>query len=422
MKKFRLLCWLVIVLFSQSVISDITDCTAPEGNGLFNASICIDDKQINYSGKSAESLIDQFSEEELKNYFGDGYDKDTSRGTLFADFRGLEMKLHYPHGSNELVFEVPSLDISKTFTGTNRDDSNEKLRNYLKQDGDAILKELIAQSAVSPIAGNPSSAQTTMTDNDFNSGTNGSFDIGFHHKISTIGLELGIGSYEQGGHQVNTYSLPLSYSFSFGKGRELSFRMPITYVDIEGATSYSIVSGISYKQPVNEYWALTPSISYGIAGSEDLGAAAQMASASLTSNYFLVGNKTAKYAISMANMIAYFQTLPLNVGGYNLDPELTNQIMRNGLLFNASIGKLLNTKITMGLFITDTRIFGDDVFMNQYNEVGISIGPEQKNWREDVKVYSQQFSIGIKYLYSVDDIDVKSDGITGWNLALNYKF
>jgi len=389
-------------------------CRIPTGGALFNATICIDDRSVSYSGSSAESLIDQFDEAQLKNHFKGYYNKNTSKGLFIADFRGLEMRLSYPNrNSSRMIFEVPSLGIRETFNGATRDESNDQLKDYLKQDGDRILKKLVEQSAVSPIAGNPSSAQTQMAEDEFNAGTGGSYTVDFAHKASTMGLGLQLGRYQQDGHQVNAFTVPLSYTFSMKKGKELTFRMPITYVEVEGAKSYSAVLGVSYKTPVNERWALTPSLSYGVAASEDLGAAAQMASLSLTSNYMLY--KGEMYTVSMGNMFGYFKTLPVSIGDYSIDVDLTNEIVRNGIVVSRPIGKIKNTKLTIDAFVTDSRVLGDEVFVDQFNEIGFVIGPQKGMWKDDLRHSSQDFGIGIKYLRTNADI-------SGFQLTLGYKF
>lgn len=57
------------------------------------------------------------------------------------DFRGLPVTLTFSKNSKSLVFAVPSLDISETFDGVNRDDSLDLLSDWFKVNG----KETVAK-------------------------------------------------------------------------------------------------------------------------------------------------------------------------------------------------------------------------------------------------------------------------------------
>jgi len=370
------------------------ECNRPDSANLFNATICIDGKQFQYEGGSkVEDLVDQFDEEQLKAYFA-GYNENTSTGLFRLDFRGIPIQVSFPNsgagdGSTLLVFEVPSLDLREEFSGTDRDDSKELLKDYLKKDGERLLKESIKQSPVDPIAGNPASMQSKMVDDAFNAGTQGDFGV----TQNKVGLGARFGRYNQGGKSITSYSLPLSFSFQLGGGKELMFRFPMSYMEVEEAKAYSVGFGTGLKVPVvKDKWSLTPALSYGIAGSPDLGSAAQMLSTSLTSDVVLI--KHPMFSVRMGNMVGYYKTLPFKIKDYDVDIDLTNIMLRNGFMLSVPIGTVIGPKLNFNTFITDTRFFGDDLYTEQYNEVGFSFNTKKGG-----------FGIGMTYLYADENTD-----------------
>jgi len=394
----------LLLFFKLSMANSFPNCQTPDNSNLFTASICIDDKFKHYGGNSAEDLIDQFDEAQLKKDFK-GYDENNSIGLFKLDFRGIPMEISFPkQGESKLVFKVGSLKIEKIFEGNTRDESKEQLKDYLKNDGDRIMKELTKKSPVDPIAGNPASTEASMAEGEFNAGTQGNYSIN-----SFLGVGARFGRFSQGGRNITSYTLPLSYTHELNNGHEISFRLPITYIEVEGAESYSIVFGGSYKFPVMKKngkskfpkeWFLTPSLSYGLVGSKDLGGAAQMLSASLTSDALIFTNS--KFSIRMANMVGYYQTLPVAIQDYNIDIDLKNTIYRNGFSISMPLQKYIGD-YTLNTFITDTRFLGDELFIEQYNEIGFSIEKQKsscKNKSFATKFVCERLGIGITYLHA----------------------
>ena len=397
--------------FSQLLMADYPyECQSSGNSNLFNASICVDNKQVHYEGgSSVEELIDQFDKEHLQSYF-EGYDENKSVGMFRLDFRGLPVEVSFPNVNDELlIFEVPSLNIREEFRGNTRDESKDRLEDYLKNDGDRILKELTKKSPVDPIAGNPASTEASMAESDFNSGTQGNYSIN-----SLLGVGARFGRFSQGGRSINSYTLPLSYTFELDNEQELSLRLPITYVEVEGAKSYSVIFGGSYKFPLvkkagsrkfPKEWSLTPSLSYGLVGSEDLGGAAQMFSASITSDALVF--TSSNFLVRMANMVGYYQTLPLTIQDYSVDIGLKNTILRNGFSVSIPLQKLIGYSFDLNTFITDTRFLGDELFIDQYNEIGFSVERQKnscKNQNTAIKFVCERLGVGVTYLHAGNDV------------------
>lgn len=310
----------------------------------------------------------------VNNYTG------TEAATVQLGFRGLPVTLAYPTaGATTLQLQIPSLGISQNFTGATRNDSSSQLRDYFKN-GDLlgqIMKKLAAVSPVDPIAGNPNSLMSRLAAQDFSTGftdpiaTVGPREEGAEPANNLVGVDMRYGSFKQDGLKSTVISLPLSYVVrnDLNPRRQMIFSMPLTQTDAEGAKSYQAGLGFAYRVPVNDNWALTPGIGYSIAGSKDLGSAAQMMSVSLTSHLaFDLGWGS----VAMGNMVGSYKALKTNVGDYSFDPQIRNTVLRNGFMLSLPTpigGKRLATEFSA----IDTRYSGSELYMKSYQEYGVAL-------------------------------------------------
>jgi hypothetical protein len=428
-----LACYSATITYAACGDQFFSQTTNPNTNELFGATICSDryEDSITYGSHSAENLIDQLDEAELQQRFPD-FDENTDNVFIQGNFRGLPVAAAFPETGNgragaRLVFQVPSLGICQEWgdgnpqvcdtlneSGEDREENKEKLKDYLKKEGDKILKELVKVSAVDPIAGNPSSQQSQMISEEFHAGTDHQYDVSTSETLpNRIGIGARFGSYSLGDKNVNAYTLPLSYKIQLSPSQELIFRLPVTYASVDGAKSYRAALGLSYKQSVNDLWSLTPSLSYGLAGSPDLGSAAHSISTSLTSHLRLPMNHS-QYSVGIANMVGYYRTLPFKIQEYDVDMELSNLVLRNGLSLSIPIGrKFMGQELSFETFVVDTRFSGDALFIEKYQEIGFSIGPKLTKGKATFS--NQQIGIGVQFLRA-------ESGDHAFNLNFGYEF
>ncbi|OQY48632.1 MAG: hypothetical protein B6247_24850 [Candidatus Parabeggiatoa sp. nov. 2] len=386
----------------------------PETNELFGATICNDRLgSVTYGSSSAEDLIEQLDKDELRQRFPD-FNENIDNVFIQGNFRGLPIRSAFTEtGSGRegarLVFEVPSLGICEEWgdgtpnvcktlneSGETREENKEKLKDYLKKEGSKILKELVRVSAIDPIAGNPSSQQSQIITDEFNAGTDHQYDASTSEtQHNSIGFGATFGRYSLGDKNVSAYTLPLSYKMQLSPKQELIFRLPLAYTTVDGAKSYRVGVGLSYKQSVSKMWVLTPSISYGVAGSRELGTAAHSISTSLTS-HFILPISSSSLSVGIGNMIAYYKTLPFRIQDYNVDMDISNTVLRNGLSLSIPLGKkMMGQELSVKTFVVDTRFLGDELFIEKYQEIGFSIGPRLKKGKAN---FSNNIGIGIQYL------------------------
>lgn len=356
---------------------------------------------------TADSALSALETSNLQNVINQYTGVESANATL--GFRGLPINLSYPTAnSNTLALNIPALGINQSFTGSSRNDSSKLLRDYFKN-GDLlgqIMKKLAAVSPVDPIAGNPNSLMSRLAAQDFSTGfsdpiaTFGPREEGAEPANNLVGIDLRHGSFKQDGLKSTVISLPLSYVVrnDLNPRRQMIFSMPLTQTDAEGAKSYQAGLGFAFRLPVNDNWALTPGIGYTIAGSEDLGSAAQMASLSLTSH---LAYDLGWGSVAMGNMIGSYKTLKTNVGDYSFDPQIRNTVLRNGVMMSLPTpmaGKRLSTEFS----VIDTRYSGTELYMKSYQEYGIALSTARS------AVSSRSFlRTGLNFLQSS-----KSKGLT----------
>ncbi len=386
-------------------------CPAASNGSLFNAAICIDGEVARLGTNNLQDLIDSIDSANLGQRFPN-YQRDISAGEFRLDVRGLPATLAYAANSTELVFSVPSLGIHQTFNGGTRDLSNDQFEDYIKLNGSDILRELLRVSAVDPLAGNPASAQSQMVAGDFDAGFSSMYDSA--PPGSAFGMGLRFGSYAMGGFTQNVYTLPLDYTYTFKNHDVLAVRLPLTYIEVDGATAYRGQLGLSYKKVITSRWALTPAVGYAIAGSSDLGSLGQILSASLTSDLNLYDN--GRWSLSMGNLLGYYVSMPTRIADFNVDYDIQNTITRNGLLLSIPLQKQFwGREFSIDIFAIGTWFFGDALYNDNYQEYGISFGPRRSTDKREPNLASHPFGIGLKYIHGEGDID-------GFELNFGYRF
>lgn len=369
-----------IVLSPLILIAFILSGSTAWSDNLFTVQVTANGQTEILGFNDAEESFDSFDEDALKAQFSD-FDKETDGATATIDYRGLPMIVTYAENSSEISFQVPGLNINQSFNDGDRDTNLEDLKDFISEDGGDVLnrinKALVAVSANDPVAGNPDSLMSQMVDQGFIEGfsdnqstsevTNITDTVAIDNQIA---LGLRFGKYTVNDHDVQTFGLPLSYSIRFDGNpkHQLRFSMPLQLTKTESAEAYRIGLGIAYSYPVGPRWSLTPAVSYGVVGSVNLGSVGAILGSSVTSRYtWQIGADT----LALGNMVGIFQTQELKFNEYKINPEISNTVLKNGLIYRKRISK----KLAMSAILTDTRFSGDELYVEQANEIGVSFGP-----------------------------------------------
>lgn len=154
-------------------------------------------------------------------------------------------------------------------------------------------------------------------------------------------------------------------------------------------------------------WSLVPFLRAGIVGTKDIGVSQAIYSASVTSKLkFFFGD----LALSVKNMASYYQTGEVEGTGTG-DYDLENTIFRHGIALDGSLNfNLFEEPTSWEVQFVDTRITGDDWFIDAYEELVLTFGTRR---REDRMTW-QTLRIGAKYTFA-DEYD-------GFQIVLGYRF
>jgi hypothetical protein len=187
-----------------------------------------------------------------------------------------------------------------------------------------------------------------------------------------VGIGAEFNSFTSGGVRTNAVTVPLSYVMRADADprRQLTFYAPITVTQVDRATSASVRLGTSYRYPITDRWALTPGIGYGVTGSVDLGSAAAMLAASLTSHYAL---KFSGFDVAIGNAVGLYQSHKFSAGGYSFDPKVRNTVFRNGVVLSIP-ATVMGQRMAYEVSYINTIYNGTELYSNRYNEIGLTLG------------------------------------------------
>jgi len=399
--------------------------------GVFDIEIVANPDQNNEqtytnSFSSVEDVIDNLDTDEIEQHIND-YDEDVTAANVTINFRGVPIYLSIAENSDIITLTIPAIDVTETFDGEDRDDSVDELEDWLKDNGESaitrLMQELAAETATDPVAGNPTSLQSRMVAMDYLYGVNSDEAIEMNNSgmgdkgsinANMVSIFAKYSNYDLDGVSSSAYSLPLAYTVRFdGSKNSLSFRVPISYVDVDGSEAYNFGFGVGLTYFVKDEWSLTPSIGYSAVGSIDLASVAQIVSGALTSSY---NYKLGKYTLTMGNMIGRYETIPFNYGDYSIDADIQNTVLRNGLNLNIPADKL-KEGTSFELFVTDTRYYGSELYVETFNEVGVSYGFSKVKEKEKggkITKIMKKARIGFTYMFAPN--------VSGYTVNLGYAF
>ena len=342
---------------------------------------------------SISSLADALQSQNLNNLVKSYNTNSAATATL--NIRGLPATVTYQANSPVLRFAVPAAGINTTFNGVTRDDSQIQFKDFLIKNGGAIatrlLQALVANSPIDPVAGNPNSLQNMSAASDFSNATGigmGATEIpggpgGLIGQPNLVTLGGDVGVARSGGYTSTIVSLPFRYIIPFSDPRyAVTLDAPITYVNTGGASSYFGSFGAALRIPVLENWYLTPNVRFGASGSADLGAGALQYSGGIASRYDIFWNDL---QITIGDGVTVAKTVGLNIGPVNVNYDLTNELFNNGVQVEGSLPYVVFGEPTSWqAYVVDTAVTGSKVYINHYDEIGVSVGTRHgintQNW------------------------------------------
>lgn len=372
LKKTHLFFFLALSsIASQPVYAQQLDCAKSYGfradvNGKLGTTLC---------ASNVDTFIESAKNFTLSN---SGY-TETSAAMAQGRFNDINLVLSFSSASRTLAYNFPELGMNGTFTGATRQASEEQFIDFLKK-GNILGKVLHYQaehtssSALTGAGGLIPMLGTT----DFATGFDTASKITTGGNAGTpnnlIGVGLGYSSYnvDGGGEKVKTTSLPLSYTYRSGDDarRQVVFSLPIMEATTGNAHAYNFGVGLAIRLPVTDHWTLAPGVRYSAVASKDRATLSTVESGSLMSTYVIPMNGM---DLAVGNMVGIYKTGKFQNRDYSFDPGIKLKMTRNGLMVSTP-ASLLGKEMAAEFSLIDTRYLGEKPFVNNSQEIGITIG------------------------------------------------
>jgi hypothetical protein len=370
-----------LFLVTAAAVSAFLPLSAAQAREAFTAVLSANGQSRTYSYNSIEDAIDSVSGTSLRTLLP-SY-RENAPATASFNLRGLAATIEYPTSGSTIVLKVPSAGIDRTFTGATRDEAQDAVTEYFKGGGGTdvtkVLQAAVRETAIDPVAGNPDSLMSLMGEADFAQGTDSLGRAGGMGAPNLIGfsVEGGRGT-ASGGYDQNRVSGTFSYRLNFEESdAAVLIDLPVNWVRNGESDSLSGSLGIGVRLPVTDWWSITPAVRAGIAGSVDLGAAAVVYSGSVTSD---IRWNWGGWHFGLGNMAGVYRATGVSVGDYDIDYDLTNVILRNGI----SVSRDLTegpAPLRVTAAFTDSRYLGDDLYVKGFDEVSLSFSKRAEGGR-----------------------------------------
>ncbi|MDO9453475.1 MAG: hypothetical protein Q7J29_11540 [Stagnimonas sp.] len=342
--------------------------------------VSVDGREASNSYNSVQDAFGIIGSQTVAGYFSSFFRTYTDTSAASAQISYLDVGIRYSFdaGSNTVNLVIPATGFSRSFTSDNRQNSNRLLRDFLRDNGDLVLRDIekyrIQNSPSSPVAGNPSSLQSTLVDQNFSSLTSDAPSVGSGgSKAGSGSTQIGFegGTFSTGRLNGSNYTLPLSYSMLVGsKGNELRFSLPITYTILGGSQIYSGSFGATYRQALTGNLSLQSGFSYGVVYSEDLLQLVQLASATVGLSYRIeLGGATVTPAI----LLGQVNSLGLKISDYSFDPNIDSYTVKVGQIVENDV-KMFGYPVRVQAFAAYTHLLGEDFFVQGYTDFGVNFG------------------------------------------------
>ena len=290
--------------------------------------------------------------------------KNSAEFNVFSASPTVQAQLNYEGVPNALQFRLDdtgvvgptrfqarltsqvSRSLNEQFHGATRDELYSNLKAWFKRDGaqayTQLLKDLNAQSKVSPTDGNPGATTARAAFQsyaDYSMTTTETREEKDQPKASSgragFGLVADIGVFDANGIKGTAYSLPLFAKFKLSERVGLNFNIPLSYTEIEAAKVFGagLTLGVPIKIILKKrdnpwFWQVAPFGGGNVMGSKEIVTGGLIVNGG-------IGNVLAydfgAFELSMGNQFSQFESVALDFGGIKVDPGVAQKIVKNGL-------------------------------------------------------------------------------------------
>ena len=310
------------------------------------------------------------------------YDGENYRSVLkYADFENA-MRFDLNRNGTQAILDIPSIDFRRTFKGKNRDATYDSIEDFLKDEGSDVyrrfLESLNRHSKLAVNDGNPNAttamaASDIFSDNAFDADDVSTGGSAAQEDAFTVGLLASAGFINTSDIDGDVYGLTIKMGKKFNDRFKMRVSIPLHYTSVEGADIYNVgaifsfpylvkpasretiaaggqgdfsknpgknpimaASATTYGGPRGFEWQLTPSIGVLAGASEDFASGNLSGLLGLSSRLTYY---TKHFAVTMGNQITAFEGFGLEIGGFDVGDDVSQQILKNGIQVNIPVGK-----------------------------------------------------------------------------------
>ncbi len=281
--------------------------------------------------------------------------------------------------------------IEKNFSATTRAELEAQITAYLKKDGALDYARFLAalgqRSVVGVLDGNPNAASAMTATGNFmeyglrptETSAEREQDVAPEGR-SGFGSTADVGAFRSAGTTGQTFSWTPMIPLVVGESRRvrLELSLPLNYTQIEGADEYRVgaqlgVAVLVVKRTKTQpwLWQVTPHAGAVVDGSADMVAGGLLASGGVTSYTAYRANQ---WEFSMGNHVSFHEGMKVSVGDYTFDPQVSQQIVKNGL----KVGRSLGQRWYAEAYVVDTE-FLQAAYTPRYTTVGLGVGYRAAN-------------------------------------------
>jgi hypothetical protein len=285
-------------------------------------------------------------------------------------------------GDTQLTVTSPLTGLNRTFTGTNRDDLEQQLKDWLLKEGGRVVAELMKaaakESTAAIIDGNPSAATARMADRAFS--TFGLYPATPAMRGSTKGSYLGLWADAKrstadtpvGSVDSSQYGFNVPWWLDFSSKVSLIGNLSGQYMDAEGTAIYGggmdLGLGIrlaSRGENDRFGWQVTPFAGLHGVGTYDGASGGLLDHFGIANRFEFMLNQDVQLVV--ASQFSYYDSLKLKIQEVEIDPELNQQVVKNAVMLDTPVGSA--KWLHVNGFAMDTR-FLKDVAVDGYQTVG----------------------------------------------------
>jgi hypothetical protein len=287
------------------------------------------------------------------------------------------------------TLRLTPINFNRTFTGVNEDDIDDQIDSFFEKEGlttiSAFLREIAKSSAVAITDGNPNSATAGAANSSFQSqgftpadevagGAEAGTPGASKPKFGGFGIGFNSGRFEAGGFKGETFDFSLTLlNKGFGERVRLLVPVSLSYLKVAGAqvagAGLNLALPIRYvamnkENPWN--WRVTPLVGQSFRASVDMAGGALLRQFGAVNSVDYRVNP--KLVVCMINQFTQHKSVKLDFEDYAFDPQVNQQIMKNGL----RVVSPLTRRLTGDFFAVDTR-FLKAAAVKQFYSYGCSI-------------------------------------------------